>query len=383
MLRVETVEGYHALGRFIRLPWSIYDADPNWVPPLVLERRVHFGRHHPYFEHAEWCAFLATRNGRPVGRISAQIDRLHLERYDDATGAFGLIEAEDDPEIFARLFEAAERWLRDRGITRVRGPFNLSINEECGLLVEGFETPPSIMMGHARPYYADHVEAAGYQKAVDTVAYRMPCDYPMTPAMTRIVERSNRVRKGDFRLRSLDRKNLERDIDVLRDVFNEAWTDNWGFVPFTQAEFREIGTLLKSVVDPDFIKIGELDGRAISFIVCLPNVNEFLHDLDGRLFPFGWLKLLMRIKTSHPKSVRVPLMGIRKDWQRGLTGSGISLEMIHAIKGPVLKRGATEVEMGWILEHNQSMRRIIEAIGGVVAKRYRLFEKDLGTAGGG
>jgi hypothetical protein len=170
---------------------------------------------------------------------------------------------------------------------------------------------------------------------------------------------------------------LQAEIEVLRDIFNEAWLENWGFVPFTQAEFEEVGSLLKSVVDNGFIQIGEVDGIPVSFIVCLPNINEFIADLNGRLFPFGWLRLLWRIKTSHPRSVRVALMGIRRNYQRGLTGSGISLAMISGIKPYVLSRGVSEVEMGWILEDNKSMRSIIENIGGVVAKRYRMYEKVL------
>lgn len=377
MLRIERVEGYHDLGRFINVPWSIYADDPHWVPPLKLERRLHFTRHNPYFEHARWSAWLAYRGKRPVGRISAQVDRLSLERHADNTGAFGLIEAENNRETFTQLFETAERWLREQGMTRVRGPFNLSINDECGLLVDGFDSAPSIMMGHAPRYYGEHVEACGYRKAVDVFAYRMHPDFPMTESMQKIIKRSNRIRKGTFSIRSLRRNEIHHEVEVLRDIFNEAWDDNWGFVPFTEAEFRELGTLLKSIVDVDFIRIGELDGEPISFIVCLPNINEFIADLNGRLLPFGWAKLLMRLKTSHPRSVRVPLMGIRKEFQRGLTGSGISLGMIHAIKDPVLRHGATEVEMGWILEHNKSMRSIIEAIGGVVAKRYRVYEKVL------
>lgn len=377
MLKIIPVDGYRAMGRFIQLPWSIYAADPHWVPPLKLERRLHLSRQNPYFEHAEWCAWVAYQGQRPVGRISAQIDQLRLERYNDQTGGFGMLEAEDDAEIFAGLFETAEAWLRTKGMQRIEGPFNISINDECGLLVEGFELPPSIMMGHARPYYAEHVENCGYVKAKDVVAYRMHPDFVMTPTMEKIVARSTRVRKGQFTLRSLQRDRFVDEIELLRDIFNDAWQDNWGFVPFTEAEFKDVGTLLKSVVDSDYIKIGEIDGTPVSFIVGLPNINESIIDLNGRLFPFGWLKLLWRVKVSQPKSVRVALMGVRKNYQRGLTGSGISLAMIKAIKDAVLKRGATEVEMGWILEDNKSMRNIIEGIGGVVAKRYRVYEKSL------
>jgi hypothetical protein len=379
LLKIIPVVDYRAMGRFIHVPWSIYAADPHWVPPLKLERRLHFSRHNPYFDHAEWRAWVAFRGRQAVGRISAQVDQLRLERYNDRTGGFGMLEAQDDGEIFAALFDTAETWLRDKGMQTIQGPFNLSINDECGLLVEGFDLPPSVMMGHARPYYANQIENCGYAKAKDIVAYRMHPDFPMTATMEKIVARSIRARKGQFTLRSLQRDRFDDEIELLRDIFNDAWQDNWGFVPFTKAEFKEIGTMLKSLVDKDFIKIGEIDGKPVSFIVCLPNINESIIDLNGRLFPFGWIKLLWRVKVSHPKSVRVALMGVLKDYQRGLTGSGISLAMIKSIKQPVLRHGATEVEMGWILEDNKSMRNIIEGIGGVVAKRYRVYEKSLTT----
>ena len=377
MLKIIPVEGYRAMGRFIDVPWPIYSADPHWVPPLRLERRIHFSRHNPYFEHAEWQAWVAYRGQRAVGRISAQIDQLRLEQYNDRTGAFGMLEAEDSSEVFTALFATAEAWLRSKGMQTIQGPFNLSINDECGLLVEGFDSPPSVMMGHAPPYYATHVERSGYAKVKDVVAYRMHPDFPMTPKMEKIVQRSTRARKGQFKLRLLQRDKILDEFELLRDIFNDAWRDNWGFVPFTAAEFKDVGTMLKSLVNKDFIKIGEIDGEPVSFIVCLPNINESIADLNGRLFPFGWVNLLWRLKVSHPKSVRVALMGIRKPYQRGLTGSGISLAMIESIRRLLLGHGATEVEMGWILEENKSMRNIIEGIGGVVAKRYRVYEKSL------
>lgn len=379
MLKIVPVEGYRAMGQFINVPWPIYATDPNWVPPLKFERRIHFSRHNPYFKHAKWRAWLAYRGHRAVGRISAQIDQLRIDKYNDRTGHFGMLEAEDCHEVFSALFETAETWLRSNDVQTIQGPFNFSINDECGLLVEGFDSPPSVMMGHARPYYATHVEYNGYKKIKDVVAYRMHPDFTITTTMEKIIQRSTRVRKGQFKLRPLRRDQIFDEIEILRDIFNDAWQDNWGFVPFTVAEFKDLGTMLKSLVNKDFIKIGEIDGDPVSFIVCLPNINESIADLNGRLFPLGWLTLLWRLKVSHPKSVRVALMGIRKPYQGGLTGSGISLAMINSIKQPVIRQGATEVEMGWILEENKSMRNIIEAIGGKVVKRYRVYEKSIST----
>lgn len=380
MIRIDQVSGYRDVSRFIDVPHAIYCDDPHWIAPISLERRIHLSRHNPYFQHAKMCAWTAFDGNRAVGRITAQIDDLQLERCAEPIGAFGFIEAIDEREVFERLFAVAETWLAERGIQKVRGPFNLSINDECGLLVDGFDSAPSIMMGHGREYYADHVEACGYEKAIDTLAYRMHPDYSLTPTLEKIIERSNRARSGELRLRTINRKDFAAEIEVLRDIFNDSWQNNWGFVPFTEAEFRDVGSLLKAVVSDEYIVIGEIDAKPVSFIVCLPNVNEMIADLKGRLLPFGWMKLLHRIKRTEPQSARVPLMGIRQEYQRGLTGGGISLAMINEIRNAVVKRGGTEVEMGWILETNKSMRSIIEAIGGVVAKRYRVYEKTLNRA---
>lgn len=365
------------MGQFIRMPWRVYAADDCWVPPLMLERRVQFSAKNPFFKHADWRAWLVYRGDQAVGRISAQIDHLHLERHNDATGFFGLIEADDDPALFSLLLSTAEQWLLAQGMRRVRGPFNLSINEECGLLVDGFDRPPSVMMGHARPYYRKRIEEQGYTGVKDLLAYVMAPNYTLSKTMQRIVTKANGVGAGRLRMRPLRSKHLQEELAILHDIFNDAWVDNWGFVPFTKEEFTALGATLKVMVDDDFVQIAEVDGEPAAFIVALPNLNEAIHDLDGRLFPFGWLKLLWRLKRSYPKSARVALMGVRKRHQQSLLGTALSLAVINAVKEPVVKRGMTEVEMSWILEENRSMCNIIEALGGLAYKRYRIFEKGL------
>lgn len=372
-LRIIPVEEKHRLRQFIRVPWSIYDADPAWVPPLLLERRQHLSTHNPFFAHAHWRAWLACRGKKAVGRISAQIDRLHLERYQDATGYFGMLEAEDNIETFQALLNTAESWLRQQGMRQVMGPFNLSINEECGLLVEGFDTPPAIMLGHARPYYAERVEDCGYVKARDLFAYRINPNVTPSRVMQALVQRV----AGRVHLRSLDRSHLDEEMEVLRDIFNDAWSQNWGFVPFTQAEFEELGRNLKLLIKDDFVQIAEVDGEPAAMIVILPNLNEAIRDLNGRLLPFGWLKLLWRLKVSYPQTARIPLMGVRKRYQQGPLGPALAFLVINALRAPVLKRGIQEVDMSWILEDNQAMRNIIESNGGVPYKRYRIYQKEL------
>lgn len=372
-LRLFPVENTNLLRQFIRVPWSIYNSDPAWVPPLLLERRQHLSRHNPFFAHAQWRAWLACRGSNPVGRISAQIDRLHLERYRDATGFFGMLEAEDNAETFHTLLSTAENWLREQGMRRSLGPFNLSINDECGLLVDGFASSPTLMMGHARPYYAGSVEACGYSKAKDLLAYRISTDVTIPRRIQTLMARSaNRVC-----VRPLSRSHWDRDLHILRDIFNDAWSQNWGFIPFTETEFADLGRNLKFLVPDDFVQIAEVDGDPVAMIIALPNLNEIIKDLNGRLLPWGWLKLLWRLKITYPRSARVALMGVRKRYQHGPLGLVLAFMVIDAARIPGIKRGIREVDLSWILEDNKAMRNIIESIGGEPYKRYRIYQKDL------
>lgn len=373
-LRIEPVASRRSLGQFIRVPSRVLGSDPAWIQPLTIERRMHLSpRTNPYFSHARWQAWLAVRDGEPVGRISAQIDALHLERHDDATGFFGMLDAEDRDETFRALLETAEQWLRTQGMRRARGPFNLSINEETGLLVDGFDTPPMFMMGHAAPYYGQHVEQCGYRKAKDMLAYMIRTDFTASAAMQRLVERF----APRIRIRPLRRERFDADIALLRDVFNDAWAANWGFVPFTEEEFAELGRNLKFLVPRELVQVAEVDGEPAAFIVALPNVNEAIRDLRGRLLPLGWLKLLWRIKARFPATVRVPLMGVRRRFQQTRMGPALAFLVIDAVRSEVRRRGVRHAELSWVLEDNAGMRSIIESIGGRAYKRYRVYEREL------
>lgn len=359
--------------RFIRFPESIYGPDSAWIAPLHFERRQLLSRRNPVFQHLRWQGWIAYREGQPVGRISAQIDALHLERYQDATGYFGMLEAEDRAETFLALTGAAEEWLREQGLRQVRGPFNLSINEECGLLVEGFDIPPVVMTGHARPYYGARLEESGYLPAKDMLAYLIDAGFTHPPLMRKLVaEFSDRVR-----LRPLRSRQLKEDLSLLRDIFNDAWSENWGFVPFTEAEFQALGKNLRALVDNDFIQIAEVDGEPAAMMVILPNLNEAIQDLKGRLLPFGWAKLLWRLKVDYPRSARIPLMGVRKRYQRTRLGVALAFMVIGACQGSALRRRIQATEMSWILEDNHGLRHIIESLGGKAYKRYRLYQKSL------
>jgi hypothetical protein len=372
-LEILPVAGGLERRQFLRFPSKLYADDPVWVPPLLLEREEHFSTRNPYFQHADVKAWLVRREGRPVGRISAQVDRLHLERYNDATGFFGLLEAEDDPQVFRLLFETAEQWLREQGMRRVRGPFNLSINEECGLLVDGLDTPPVVMMGHARPWYPERVEAQGYSGVQDLLAYHIHTDFSAPPGLDRLAARvASRVR-----LRPMSRKDFRRDLDIIKDIFEDAWAQNWGFIPFTDEEFATLGKNLKFLVPPEFVRIAEVDGEPAGMMVVFPNLNEAIRDLNGRLLPLGWLKLLWRLKVRGLKSGRVPLMGVRRRFHNSRLGAVLALMMITSLQPEVRKRGMREVEMSWILENNKGMCNIIESLGGRAYKRYRIYQKNL------
>ncbi len=372
-LELRRVDDKARLKDFIHLPWSIYRQDPHWVPPLLIEQKQRFSDKNPFFEHARWQAWVVYRDGRPVGRISAQIDRSHLDRHHDDTGFFGSLEAVDAPEVFETLFAAATGWLRQEGMKRVRGPFNLSINEEAGLLVQGFDTPPRIMMGHNPPYYEAHVEASGFSKVRDLLAYHQPPSYQFSPVVERLLERS----AARIRMRPLNRARLNEELSTLRHIFNDAWSENWGFVPFSEQEFREVGKAMTLLLDDDFVQIAEVDGEPAAMIIGLPDVNQAIRDLNGRLLPLGWLKLLWRLKVRYPTQARIPLMGVLKKYQHTRLGPALAFAVTEALRKPFLRRGIEDVEMSWILENNQAMRNIIEQLGGVEYKRYRVYEKIL------
>ena len=373
-LEISEVSGRKALKTFIHVPWIIYKDDPNWIPPLIAERKDALSSKHPYFRHAKWRAWVAYRSGNPVGRISAQIDDLHLQQHDIKTGFFGLIEAVDDDEVFQALFQTAESWLRDKGMQEVIGPFNLSINQDLGVLIEGFDSPPYVMTGHAPPYYGAAIERCGYTAAQDLLAYGLDGGTLAIPRVMRaLIDRS-----GDrIKVRSLGSKSKSAELESMRDIFNDAWENNWNFTPFTPEEFDLIGREILLAAPKNFIQIAEVDGVDSAFIVLLPNINEAIADLDGHLFPFGWAKLFWRLKMEFPKSARVALMGVRQKYQNTRFGPALAYMIINAVMEAGKAKGLERVEMSWILDHNHGVRNIIESVGGQITKRYRMYEKSL------
>src|SRR5215470_13400418 len=361
---------------FIRLPGRLYGGHPGFTPALEIERRetLHRGKN-PYFQHAEAELFLAWRGDRAVGRISAQIDRLALERERDATGHFGFLDAVDDPAVFAALTGAAEEWLTSRAMRRALGPLSFSTNEECGLMVEGFDERPMLMMSYHPPYAADRLVEQGYVKCKDLIAY----DYDVFDAPPfkppKVIERA--LAGGRLKLRQLDMKRYDDDIRAALDVYLDAWSDNWGHVPPTHAETNHAVKTMKPLVQPKLVWLAELDGKVSGMIVCLPNLAEAAAGLNGRLLPFGWARLLWRLKVSGVKSSRVMLFGVLRRYQGTALGAAMSLMLLQQLRSHGRDLRIRHSELSWVLEDNVAMRRLAESIGSRAYKQYRIYEKAL------
>jgi hypothetical protein len=375
-LIIRPVEGAADRKAFVDVAFALNRDDPNWVPPLKTE--VHGlidARTNPWFEHAEARLFLAERDGKPVGRISAQVDQLVLEHMGAGIGQWGMFEAADS-EAARELILRAEDFLRGRRMTRSMGPFSLSIWDEPGLLIKGFDHPPMVMMGHNKAAYEAWVEAAGYSKVKDLYTYDLNVTKPFPPLIQRIVASGEKNQR--IRIRQVDTKRFEEEAALLLSILNEAWSDNWGFIPLTDREIAYAGKKLKPIVLANMILVAEYDGEPVAFMMSLPDVNEFIADLDGRLFPFGWAKLLWRLKKMRPKGGRVPLMGVVRKLHASRLASQLAFMMIEYIRrNGTSSYGISRAEVGWILDDNQPMISIAEAIESKINRVYRIYEKAL------
>lgn len=359
------------LDRFIRVPMDLYKADPAYVAPLILERKEALSpKKNPYFQHAETQFWIARLNGRDVGRISAQIDSL-IE--DKSIGQFGMLAAIDDKAVISALFAAAEAWLRERGKTRIQGPFNLSINEETGLLVKGFETPPVMLMPHDAPYLGAHVEAQGYAKVKDLIAYWYDMHRELPKAARYLIDKR---KPATMTVRNLDVSRYDEEFDMITAIYNDAWSENWGFIPFTEAEISHMAKSMKPLINPKWVAIVELNGEAVGFGITLPNLNEAIRDFKGALLPLNWIKLLLRLKRG-VRSGRVPLMGVRRSLNNSLLAGLAPFLIIDAMRKGGQDTPLRYVELSWILEDNHAMRHIIESLGADPYKTYRVYEKAL------
>lgn len=378
---IHPVEGKHDKREFVELAFRLNRGDPAWVPPLKGEvfALLTPGKN-PWFEHGKAQFFLARRDGRTVGRISAHIDFLALEQPAEqgmgpGTGNWGLIEAEDAETAHA-LIVAAEDWLRSQGMHRALGPLSISIWDEPGLLVEGFDTPPTIMLGHNSPLYRAWIEAEGYRPVKKLYNYAVEIIDGFPPLVNRIVaagERNERIR-----IRRVDKSRFDAEARLIMGILNDAWSDNWGFVPLTDSEIAYVGKKLKDIVFEDLIRVAEVDGEAVAFMIVLPNINELLIDMDGSLLPFNWARLLWWLRKPKSRRLRVPLMGVVKRLQNSRMASTLAFMMIEYIRRDgVAHYGAQQGDIGWVLDDNQGMNAVAEAIDATVNRVYQLYDKPL------
>ena len=364
------------LMRFIKVPFLVHKDDKSWVPPLLMEREEAFTpAKNEFLRRSEVVFWIARKNGHDVGRISIQIDPLGKEMNGGPAGQFGALSAIDDPEVFSALLKTAEDFLRGRGVKTIQGPFTLSINEETGVLIDGFDTPPMMMMGHDPVYEAAYIEAAGYAKYKDVYAYLMDLEEPLSRSARTMLERPL---ASSVTMRKLNLKDYDNEIRRVVDIFNDAWSQNDGFVPMTEEETDELATRIKMLLDERLVWFAEYKGEAVAFIVTLPNINEAIRDLKGHMLPFGWAKLLWRLKVKGLKSARVPLMGVRRSLAGTVIGSALPMQLIGMVRPEAQKFGFRWVELSWILEDNRPMRSILERLGAKSYKTYRLYEKTLG-----
>jgi GNAT superfamily N-acetyltransferase len=375
-LTVKPVQGRRELKRFVKVPFALHRDSPQWVPPLIFERMQFLDRSkNPYFEHAEAEYFLAERDGEPVGRITAQVDQRWDEYQGGKDGMFGFFESVDDPEVAKALLDAAGGWLAERGRERVIGPMDFSTNDEVGMLVEGYDLRPMILQPWHPPYYRELMEGQGFAKAMDLLMWwlelgKLKQGSEFHPAIHAAAEKVSS--EHGITIRNMRKRDLRNEERRFVEVYNEAWGDNWGFVPPTDAEMDFYAKNLKPVLEERWTFIAERDGEVLGAALTLPDVNQALAKLNGRLLPFGWLRfLLARRKIDN---VRVFALGVKPEYQH--TGIAAAFYIRHLEEAdPDRVYGG---ETGWILEVNEPMNRAMEGMGGKVIKKYRLFEKDLG-----
>jgi hypothetical protein len=375
-LSIRPVESRSDRKAFVDLAWVVYKGDPYWVPPLKDE--VHGlldPKKNPWFGHGRAALWLATRAGRTVGRISAQVDELVQEHMAPGTGQWGMFEALDG-ETAAALIATAEEWLREQGMTRALGPISISIWDEPGLLIRGFDQSPMVMMGHHRPEYQAWIEAAGYEKAKDLFTYELDIRIDMIPVIDRLIKAGEKNPR--IRIRNVDKSRFRQEAAIILNLLNDAWSENWGFVPLTEAEIAYAGKKLKPIIYEDLVRIAEYEGEPVAFMMTIPDINELIRDLNGELFPFGWAKLLWRLRKPRTKRVRVPLMGVAKKLQGSRLAGQLAFMLIeHIRRACVAHYGVTHGEFGWILEDNQGMMSIAQLPGAHINHTYRIFEKAL------
>lgn len=370
VIHIQKVTTKKDLNAFVHFPWKVYANDNHWVPPLIMDVKEKVNKKkHPFFEHAEVDLFLALRNGQVTGRIAAIVDHNHNNFHNEKIVFFGLYESFDDLSTAKGLLDAVAAWGKERGMTVLRGPVNLSMNDECAFLIEGFDQPPVIMMPYNPRYYLDLMDGCGLAKAKDLYAYFMTRDHKEKEKVRLIAEKTRQETR--IKLRPVDLKNIEQEALKIRDIYNQAWEKNWGFVPWTEREMQHMAKKLKQLADPALIIIAEDGERPVGFAFGLPNYNEVLQRLNGRLTPLSILKFLYY--RNKIKSMRAVVFGILKEFRM----TGLSYLLYSELEKNGQERGYEWCETSWQLEDNEAINRFTESVGGSIYKKYRIYEKPL------
>lgn len=370
MTKLIPVSNKKELKRFIMFPFELYKGDENWVPPLIGDQYKFFNADkNPYYFHSEVQLFILERDGKVVGRISAHTNTEHEKEHKEHIGFFGFYESIDDIEVAKELFAAAAKWNREKGYPAMRGPLNFSVNQEAGLLIDGFDTPPMVMMLHGKPYYQRLFEECGMKKTMDLYAYLAEKrEIPkMVEKMAKLIEKRSGVKIHSLRK---DKKGLKEDIETVFEIYTKAWQYNWGNVPMTKAEFDNIVAELLPIADPDLVFIAEADGKPVGFSLAMPNYNEVLKAMGGRVNPITIIKAL--IAKSKIRTARVITMGVIKEYQ----GRGIDTLMHYYSYKNGLPKGLYRSEFSWVLENNIMMIRVAEMLDAEIYKTYRLYDKE-------
>jgi GNAT superfamily N-acetyltransferase len=370
-MKISAVTNLRDMDRFIRLPWALYAGDPHWVPPLVdAERKMLDPKRNPFFQRTDACHFLASNGNGPVGRISALVNRGHNEFHGEKTGFWGYFECPNDPEVARALFGAAETWAKERGMTRMRGPVNPSMNDPCGLLVDGFDSSPYVLMTYNPRYYPKLVEDQGYAKSMDLLAYWLDDVALLRDKIDRVAQRVRE--RANVRVRSVDLSRFDAELAIVKDIYNNGWEKTWGFLPMTDAEIQFTANDLKSIILPEYAYIAEVDGKPVGFSLALPDINRVLKKANGSLLPFSWWGFL-KFNLRKIPTIRLFALGVKRDYQH--LGLGPLFYQKYIEEG--LKRGVRMGELSWILENNDLMNRPIQRMGGKVYKTYRMYDRAL------
>lgn len=365
------------VGDFIAAANEVYRFDPAWIPPLDFEFKQRLSpKHNPFFNRAEVALFTAWKDGRIAGRISASIDREWLRLWQDDTGFFGFFDTIDDQKVATALLEEAEGWLRRRGMKRAMGPFSLYPNEEVGVLIEGFQYPPVLMMAHSRPYQGKLAEGAGYEKEKDLYCWRYTDRTPFTPRALKAWEQIKSL--PEVKLRSMNMSRFDEEIRTIMDIYNDAWEGKWGFVPALPDEIEKMAKDLKLLTDPDIAFMAEVNGKPMGMCIMFPNLNEVIRDFEGKLAPANWAKLLWRLKVRHPRSSRLMLLGIKREVRANVKRyGGLSAAMYVEVAKRGIGKGYRWGELSWTREDDAPINLGIRAMGAELYKKYRVYRKAL------